>query len=155
MSEKITIRRVDNSCNLLTPETHSVGANLQSDSTGCIIAFSEHKKDELGNFNAAARGAFEEYLKDKDLTPKSNRLYSGKILFINPKQENNEDRYGCSEWEVKDGLITSMCYANSKDPDLRILSNMPCSKLTERVNDMYFPYSDWSRRNKVMYLRND
>ena len=157
MSEKITINRVENSCDLLTPETHSVGANLQSDSGPCIITFPEHKKDELGNFNAAARAAFEEYLKDKDLTPKKNpNLYSGKILFINPKQENNEDRYGCSDWKVKDGLITSLMYANSKDGNLRILRGMPCSKLTERVKDMYFCHNDdWSKRNKVMYLKDD
>ena len=67
MSEKIIIRRVENGCNLFDPETHSVGANIQSDSGPCIMTFPEHKKDELGNFNAAAREAFEEYLKDKDL----------------------------------------------------------------------------------------
>ena len=156
MEEKIIIRRVDNGCNLFEPETHSVGATIQSDSGPCIITFPEHKKDELGNFNVAARKAFEEYLKDKDLTPKSKRLYSGTILFINPDHECNEFVYGCSEWKVKDGLITSLCYANSKDHNLRILRNMPCSELTKRVSEMYFSDGDWwSKRNKVMYLEND
>lgn len=156
MYEKITINRVENGCNLFEPETHSVGATLQSDSGPCIMTFPEHKKNELGNFNAAAREAFEAYCKGKDLTPKKNQdLYSGKILFINPDHENNESCYGCSDWGVKDGLITSLGYANSKDHSLRIFKNMPCSKLSERVKDMYFPYGDWSKRNKVMYLEND
>ncbi len=152
MSEKITIKLIENNCDFMQPETHSVGANLQSDSSPCIMVFPEHKKDELGNFNDAARKVFEGYIKDKDLTPRSKELYSGKIIFVDPKHENNEFKYGCSEWEVKDGLITSLGYVNS-NRNLRILRNMPCSKLAERVKDMYFPYSsDWSKRNKVLYL---
>ena len=156
MEEKIIIRRVENGCNLFKPETHSVGATISGPSNRSIITFPEHKNYELGNFNAASREAFKEYLKDKDLTPKSKRLYSGTILFINPDHECNEFVYGCSEWKVKDGLITSLLYANSKDRNLRILRNMPCSELTKRVSEMYFADSDWwSKRNKVMYLQND
>ena len=112
--------------------------------------------NDVFDFNIGAKLALDRLYEDYDFTPRSKNLFSGKILFINPDQENNESLYGCSDWEVKDGLITSLGYANSKDCNLRILKNMPCSKLTERVNDMYFPCAyDWSKRNKVMYLEND
>lgn len=112
--------------------------------------------NDVFDFNIGAKLALDRLYEDYDFTPRSKNLYSGKILFINPKHENNESIYGCSEWEVKEGLITSLGYANSRDCNLRILKNMPCSKLTERVNDMYFPCAyDWSKRNKVMYLSND
>lgn len=150
MEEKITIGRVNNSCDLLTPETHSIGANLRSDSAACIIVFPEHKKDELGNFNVAARNAFEEYLKDKDLTPKKKQnLYSGKILFVELEHEDNKYTHGVTCWEVINGLIPSLYLL---DQDLRIEVDMPCSKLTERISDMYFDERAWSKRNKAMYL---
>ena len=118
-------------------------------------AIAECGPDDIFDFNIGAKLALDRLYKGYDFTPRSKKLYSGKILFINPDQENNESTYGCSDWEVKDGLITSLGYANSRDRNLRILRNMPCSELTARVNDMYFPYTDWSRRNKVMYFEND
>ena len=107
------------------------------------------------NFNIGAKLVMDRLYNGYDFTPRSKILYSGKILIIDPDHEDNEVTYGCSDWEVKDGLITSLCYANAKDRNLRILKNMSCSELTLRVNDMYFLYTAWSRHNKVMYLKND
>ena len=149
MSEKITINRVENGCDLFTPETHSVGANLQPDSGPCIITFPEHKKDELGNFNAAAREAFEEYLKDKDLTPRSKSLYSGKIVLIDTKHEGNTCDLGIAIMNVRDGVIPNLNLLTSSK-DLRIEKNMTCSDLYKRVIDMYTYCSSWF--DKVMYL---
>lgn len=143
----------------------SIKIEKTDDKTVSCIAFDKNNKpiykskskcgpDDIFDFNIGAKLALDRLYKGYDFTPKSKNLFSGKILFINPDQENNESLYGCSDWEVKDGLITSLGYANSKDRTLRILRNMPCSELTVRVNDMYFPYTDWSRRNKVMYLEN-
>lgn len=151
MSEKIIISRVENGCDLFTPETHSVGANLQPDSGPCIITFPEHKKDELGNFNAAAREAFEEYLKDKDLTPKSKNLYTGKIVLIDTKHENNKCTLGTAILDVRDGIVprlNMLTLASCKN--LRIEKNMTCSDLYKRVIDMYFYCSAWF--DKVMYV---
>lgn len=154
MEEKITIKRINNSCDLMHPETHSVGANLYSyGSDACTIVFPEHKKDELGNFNAAAREAFKEYLKDKDLTPRSKRLYSGAILFVDPKHEDNTCFYGTSWLGVTDGLIPDLLLKATAQ-NLRIEVGMSCSELTERISDMYFYDKTWSKRNKVMYLDN-
>ena len=123
--------------------------------TTCHKATAKCGPDDIFDFNIGAKLAFDRLYEGYDFKPRSKKLYSGKILFINPKHEDNEFVYGCSEWEVKDGLITSLCYANSKDRNLRILKNMPCSELTKRVNDMYFLINNWSERNKVMYLAND
>ena len=123
--------------------------------TACHRAIAKCDPDDIFDFNIGAKLALDRLYEGYDMTPRSKKLYSGKILFINPDHEDNKFAYGCSDWEVKDGLITSLCYANSKDRNLRILRNMPCSELTVRVNDMYFPYTDWSKRNKVMYLDND
>lgn len=150
MEEKIIIKRVENSCDLFMPELHSVGANLQSNGRG-IVVFSGHKKDELGNFNAAAHEAFEEYLKDKDLTPKKNQnLYSGKIVFIDTKHEGNEHTFGTVIYNVIDGLIPELCLLNMSK-DLRIEKNMTCSDLYKRVIDMYFNYCGASWFDKIMY----
>lgn len=149
MSEKITIKRVENGCNLFEPETHSVGATLQSDSGPCIMTFPEHKKDELGNFNAAAREAFESYLKDKDLTPKSKNLYSGKIVLIDTKHEGNKCDFGIAIFNVRDGVIPKLILLTS-GKDLRIEKNMTCSDLYKRVIDMYTLCSSWF--DKVMYI---
>lgn len=151
MEEKITIKRIENKCDLMTPETHSIGANLQSDSAPCIMVFPEHKKDELGNFNDAARKAFEEYLKDKDLTPKKKQnLYSGKIVFIDTKHKDNECSFGTAICNVRDGIIPELALLNLFK-DLRIEKNMTCSDLYKRVTDMYFCYcSSWF--DKVMYV---
>lgn len=151
MSEKITINRVENGCNLFEPETHSVGATLQSDSGPCIMTFPEHKKDELGNFNAAAREAFESYLKDKDLTPKSKNLYSGKIALIDTKHEGNKCDFGIAIFNVRDGVIPKLILLTS-GKDLRIEKNMTCSDLYKRVIDMYTLCSSWF--DKVMYVGN-
>jgi hypothetical protein len=149
MPEKITINRVENGCNLFEPETHSVGATLQSDSGPCIMTFPEHKKDELGNFNAAAREAFESYLKDKDLTPKSKNLYSGKIALIDTKHEGNKCDFGIAIFNVRDGVIPKLILLTS-GKDLRIEKNMTCSDLYKRVVDMYTLCSSWF--DKVMYI---
>lgn len=133
------------------------GSNLFTDNDGSgskVVARASAKcsPDDIFDFNIGAKLALDRLYEGYDFTPRSKELYSGKIIFVDPKQENNEFKYGCSEWEVKDGLITSLGYANS-NRNLRILRNMPCSKLAERVKDMYFPYSsDWSKRNKVLYL---
>ena len=153
MSEKIIIGRVENGCNLFEPETHSVGAKLHSEEThsaACIITFPEHKKDELGNFNAAAREAFEEYLKDKDLTPKKNQnLYSGKIILIDTKHEDNKCAFGAAIFNVRDGIIPNL-YLLTSSKDLRIEKDMTCSDLYKRVIDMYTCCSSWF--DKVMYV---
>ena len=151
MSEKITIKLIENNCDLMQPETHSVGANLQSDSSPCIMVFPEHKKDELGNFNDAARKAFEEYLKDKDLTPKSKNLYTGKIVLIDTKHEDNKCTLGAAILDVRDGIVPRLnllTLASCKN--LRIEKNMTCSDLYKRVIDMYFYCSSWF--DKVMYI---
>ena len=153
MPEKITINRVENGCNLFEPETHSVGATIQSDIGPCIITFPEHKKDELGNFNDAARTAFEEYLKDKDLTPKSKNLYTGKIILIDTKHEDNKCTLGSAMLDVRDGIVPRfnlLTLASCKN--LRIEKNMTCSDLCKRVVDMYFYSSSWF--DKVMYISN-
>lgn len=129
-------------------------------SSGCIKVchktIAECSPDDIFDFNIGAKLAFDRLYEGYDFTPRSKNLYSGAILFVNPEHENNECTYGCSVWGVKDGLITSLGYANSRDLNLRILKNMPCSELTKCVNDMYFPVAyDWSKRNKVMYLKND
>ena len=149
MSEKITIKRVENGCNLFEPEMHSVGATLQSDSGPCIMTFPEHKKDVLGNFNAAAREAFESYLKDKDLTPKSKNLYSGKIALIDTKHESNKCSFGIAIMNVRDGVIPKLILLTS-GKDLRIEKNMTCSDLYKRVIDMYTLCGSWF--DKVMYI---
>ena len=136
------------------------GANLFTDYHGSkskVVSSASAKcnPDDIFDFNIGAKLAMDRMYEGYDFTPRSKKLFSGKILFIKPEHEDNEFVYGCSEWEVKDGLITSLGYANSKDRNLRILRNMPCSELTKRVEDMYFPISVWSKRNKVMYLEND
>ena len=123
--------------------------------TTCHKAIAECSPDDIFDFNIGAKLAFDRLYEWYDFTPRSKNLYSGKILIIKPDHEDNNVTYGCSDWEVEDGLITSLCYANAKDRNLRILKNMSCSELTKRVNDMYFTYSNWSRSNKVMYLKND
>ena len=120
-----------------------------------VMSRSYCSPDDIFDFNIGAKLAMDRMYEGYDFTPRSKKLFSGKILFIKPEHEDNEFVYGCSEWEVKDGLITSLGYANSKDRNLRILRNMPCSELTKRVEDMYFPISVWSKHNKVMYLEND
>lgn len=122
----------------------------------CHRTTAECSTDDIFDFNIGAKLAFDRLYEGYDFTPRSKNLYSGAILIIKPEHEDNEFTYGCSEWGVKDGFIISLGYANSKDRNLRILKNMPCSELTKRVRDMYFPYcDDWSKRNKVMYLEND
>lgn len=149
MSERITIKRVENNCDLIPPETHSIGANLQSDSSPCIMFFPKHKENELGNFNDAARKVFEEYLKDKDLTPRSKELYSGKIVLIDTKHEDNKCTLGADILDVRDGIIPILCEIAS-GKDLRIEKNMTCSDLYKRVIDMYFYCGSWF--DKVMYV---
>jgi hypothetical protein len=154
MSEKITIKLIDNKCDLMQPETHSVGANLLGeDTTGCInvFCFPEHKADELGNFNIAAREVFEEYCRGNDLTPKSKNLYSGKIALIDTKHEGNKCDFGIAIFNVRDGVIPKLTLLTS-GKDLRIEKNMTCSDLYKRVIDMYTLCSSWF--DKVMYIGN-
>jgi hypothetical protein len=148
--DTIIITRKGNTVSVDAYDEYSNGCR-----TTCHRAIAECSPDDIFDFNIGAKLAFDRLYEGYDMTPRSKKLYSGKILFINPDHESNEFAYGCSDWEVKDGLITSLGYANSRNLNLRILRNMPCSELTARVNDMYFPYTDWSRRNKVMYLDND
>lgn len=153
MPEKIFIRRIKNGCDLLKPETHSIGASLINEySSEYITAFPEHKADELGNFNIAARKVFEAYCSGRDLTPKKNQnLYSGKIAFIDTKHEDNKCRFGVAIYDVVDGTIPELCLQNASK-DLRIEKNMTCSDLYKRVIDMYF-YCFSSAFDKVMYAK--
>lgn len=122
-----------------------------SDLTSFVKVLNDIQK-KIGNFNIAAREVFEAYCSGKDLTPKKNQnLYSGKIVVIDTKHEDNKNTFGTVIYDVIDGLIPELCLL-TVNKDLRIEKNMTCSDLYKRVIDMYFYYTG-SGFDKIMYTR--
>ena len=108
--------------------------------------------DDIFDFNIGAKLALDRLYEGYDMTPKPKRnLYSGKIVLIDTKHEDNKCTLGAAILDVRDGIVPRLnllTLASCKN--LRIEKNMTCSDLYKRIIDMYFYCSSWF--DKVMYI---